>query len=51
APNTWVIISKASCDFGGIEDNRFRTELVEFDNSRKVVIRGKIVLGGMEIKN
>ncbi|KAA6341886.1 hypothetical protein EZS27_010332 [termite gut metagenome] len=51
APNTWVIISKASCDFGGIEDNRFRTELVEFDNSRKVIIRGKIVLGGMEIKN
>jgi hypothetical protein len=51
APETWVIISKASADFGGIDDKRFRSTLAEFDNSHKVIIRGKVAFGELEIKN
>ncbi|KAA6345711.1 hypothetical protein EZS27_006739 [termite gut metagenome] len=50
-PNTWVVVSKASADFGGIDDRRFHSGFIEFDNSQKVIIRGKAVFGGLEIKN
>jgi predicted membrane protein len=50
-PNTWMVVSKANADFGGIDDKRFHSGFIEIDNSRKVIIRGKIVFGGLEIKN
>ncbi|KAA6300840.1 MAG: hypothetical protein EZS26_003005 [Candidatus Ordinivivax streblomastigis] len=50
-PNSWVVVSKASADFGGIADKRFHSGLIELDNNRKVIIRGKIVFSGLEIKN
>ncbi|KAA6309267.1 hypothetical protein EZS27_039202, partial [termite gut metagenome] len=38
-------------DFGGIDDKRFHSGFIEIDNSRKVIIRGKVVFSGLEIKN
>lgn len=50
-PNTWMVVSKANADFGGIDDKRFHSGFIEIDNSRKVIIRGKLVFSGLEIKN
>ncbi|KAA6344008.1 hypothetical protein EZS27_008338 [termite gut metagenome] len=50
-PNTWMVVSKANADFGGIDDKRFHSGFIEIDNSRKVIIRGKVVFSGLEIKN
>jgi predicted membrane protein len=50
-PSTWVVVSKADADFGGIDDKRFHSGFVEFNNSQKAIIRGKIVFSGLEIKN
>ncbi|KAA6350082.1 hypothetical protein EZS27_002546 [termite gut metagenome] len=50
-PNTWVVASKANADFGGIDDKRFHSGFTDYDNNQKVIIRGKIVFGGLEIKN
>ncbi|KAA6313742.1 hypothetical protein EZS27_035535, partial [termite gut metagenome] len=50
-PNTWVVVSKANADFGGIDDKRFHSGFIEFNNNQKVIIRGKIVFSGLEIKN
>jgi predicted membrane protein len=50
-PNTWVVVSRINADFGGTDDKRFHSGFIEFDNNQKVIIRGKIVFGGLEIKN
>jgi predicted membrane protein len=50
-PNIWVVVSKVNADFGGIDDKRFHSGFNEFNNNQKVIIRGKIVFGGLEIKN
>ncbi|KAA6346820.1 hypothetical protein EZS27_005670 [termite gut metagenome] len=50
-PNTWMVMPKVNVDFGDIDDKRFHSGFVEIDNSRKVIIRGKIVFSGLEIKN
>jgi predicted membrane protein len=50
-PNTWAVVSKAYADFGGVDDMRFHSGFIEFDNNQKVIIRGKIVFSGLEIKN
>jgi hypothetical protein len=46
-----MVVSKANADFGNIDDKRFHSGFIEIDSSRKVIIRGKVMFSGLEIKS
>lgn len=48
-PSSWNIIIEVNTSFGGIDDKRFRPQ--ETDYAHKLIIRGNISFGGVEIKN
>lgn len=49
-PDSWVIVIEANVTFGGIDDKRISSN-VESDNKHKVIIRGRVLFSGLEIKN
>lgn len=48
-PSSWKIILETTASFGGVEDKR--SVPYEIDYEHKLIIRGKISFGGLEIKN
>ncbi|MDR1582012.1 MAG: cell wall-active antibiotics response protein [Prevotellaceae bacterium] len=48
-PDNWLLEVKVESVLGGIDDNRRITEVV--DTSRKLIIKGSAVFGGVEIRN
>lgn len=48
-PSRWLVITKVQPILGGSEDKRFREGETETDH--KLVIRGRVTFGGVEIKN
>ncbi|MDR1170281.1 MAG: cell wall-active antibiotics response protein [Prevotellaceae bacterium] len=48
-PDSWLLDVKVESMLGGIDDERRITETV--DTSRKLILRGSVTFGGVEIKN
>lgn len=48
-PSNWVIKSDVVCVFGGIEDERPPVNVVGAPNGKTLVLRGRIVMGAVEI--
>ena len=48
-PKEWKVINEVSSAFGSVEDGRKNQHTVEVDESRRLIIRGVVVFGGMEI--
>lgn len=49
-PPTWDVISEMAAIFGGIDDNRSLTQVLQ-DKSKVLLIRGTSIFGGIEIRN
>lgn len=49
APENWHIEFHVDSIFGGFQDNRMRDE--EIDHSRKLIVTGACVFGGVEVKS
>ncbi len=49
-PHNWTLVCDVEPTFGGVEDKRFMNK-GEIDTSRKLVLRGRLVFGGVVIKN
>ena len=49
-PNEWVVVNELKSAFGGIEDNR-DVERDRLDYSHKLILRGSLAFGGIEIRN
>jgi predicted membrane protein len=49
-PSEWVVINELETVFGGSSDKRY-VEKDRLDHTRKLVLHGKLVFGGIEIKN
>lgn len=49
APSDWKIDLRCKAFFGGCEDKRFQSTVI--DHSRVLVIRGDVLFGGVEIKS
>jgi predicted membrane protein len=49
-PNEWLVINELKCTFGGSEDERY-VEKERLDRAHKLILCGKLVFGGVEIKN
>ena len=48
-PNDWKVISEVDVAFGDVEVNLKNKSQAETDNSRRLIIKGKVVFGGAEI--
>jgi len=48
-PNDWVVVSELKNTFGGLEDKKY-FEKGQMDYEHRLVIRGKLTFGGIEIK-
>ena len=48
-PKEWKVINEVGAAFGGVEDSRKTQHTIEVDESRRLIIRGAVVFGGMEI--
>ena len=48
-PHNWLIEIRVNATFGGVSDDRFGSE--NMDDSRKLIITGSCVFGGVELKN
>lgn len=48
-PSNWNVVTEAHSSFGGLNDKRFLGH--DIDYSHKLIIRGSITFGGVEIKN
>jgi predicted membrane protein len=49
APSAWNVISELNTNFSGVDDKRYLNTAI--DSTHKLVIRGNIIFGGVEIKN
>ena len=49
-PSKWVVINELKATFGGTEDKR-DVEKEQLDYAHRLVLRGKLTFGGVEIKN
>jgi hypothetical protein len=47
-PENWVVVSKADVLFGGVVDKR--SQIVQDDQSRKLIIKTDVLFGGVEIR-
>lgn len=50
APNDWLIVSELKPVVGGFNDKRYQAS-GNVDNSRRLIIRGKVTFGGVEVKS
>lgn len=48
-PSSWNVTSQANAIFAGIEDKRLQRQ--EVDYTHRLIIRGQVIFGGVEIKN
>lgn len=49
-PDEWKVIAETDVAFGEVEVNRKNKSEAEIDNSRRLIVRGKVVFGGAEIR-
>ncbi|MDR1951879.1 MAG: cell wall-active antibiotics response protein [Bacteroidales bacterium] len=49
-PEDWKVIKEITAAFGGVEENRKNQQTVEVDNSRRLIIKGNVAFGGLEIR-
>jgi len=49
-PDEWKVISEIDVAFGGVEINRKNKSQAETDNSRRLIMKGKVAFGGAEIR-
>ena len=49
-PDDWKVISEVDIAFGDVEISRKNKSQVEIDNSRRLIVKGKVVFGGAEIR-
>jgi predicted membrane protein len=49
-PNEWIVINDLKPAFGGTEDER-EIEKEQLNHAHKLILRGKLTFGGIEIKN
>jgi len=47
-PDDWVVVPKIAVTFGGVENNRL--QVVQNDQTRRLIITGDAVFGGVEIR-
>ena len=49
-PDNWKVEQKISAVFGGVDDDRKKQSHIEVDNTRKLIITGDVVFGGVDIE-
>jgi hypothetical protein len=49
-PDHWEVVVEVGSTFGGVEDSRKNKSQAEIDRSRRLIIKGDVVFGGVEIR-
>jgi len=50
-PNDWVVVNELKSTVGGSEDERDMIEKNRLDHAHRLILRGKLTVGGVEIKS
>ncbi|MBA3665394.1 MAG: hypothetical protein H0W61_14455 [Bacteroidetes bacterium] len=48
-PSNWIVKSDIVCVFGGIQDERPPVSVTGADNTKTLILRGRVFMGGVEI--
>lgn len=49
-PPEWVVEIRAVPIFGGVEDKRYQTQATDLPDGKRLVVKGIVLFGGLEIK-
>jgi predicted membrane protein len=49
-PDEWEVLVEIGSTFGGVEESRKKKPQTEIDRSRRLIIKGDVVFGGVEIR-